>query len=190
MINAGGHYFQGWYTKDGTGDDWGARVEAFPYRINADTTLYARWANARKQDGSSPWFAFDLSGKLAESDKLNVTVRGWNEEVFFEFTPAVSGNYNLMFNDKADANNRYLSWFATYTGPLTAVREQEKNAEGQILVVIYSGSYALTGGNTYYFSIVLGGRVRSSASDTSGSKLLDDASANGRAHYSVWVAKV
>ena len=79
-----GVYFHGWYSVDGTASgEWGDMV-AFPYLFDGgeSVTLYARWENTRKQDGT-----MDIRGfELVEGQTVSVTMGASVSEVWFTFT--------------------------------------------------------------------------------------------------------
>ena len=79
-----GVYFHGWYSVDGTASgEWGDMV-AFPYLFDGgeSVTLYARWENTRKQDGTMDIWGFEL----VEGQTVSVTMGASVSEVWFTFT--------------------------------------------------------------------------------------------------------
>jgi len=79
-----GVYFHGWYSVDGTASgEWGDMV-AFPYLFDGgeSVTLYARWENTRKQDGTMDIWGFEL----VEGQSVSVTMGASVAEVWFTFT--------------------------------------------------------------------------------------------------------
>ncbi|MDR2500909.1 MAG: InlB B-repeat-containing protein, partial [Treponema sp.] len=81
--------FQGWYTGNGSGGDWGNRFTSAS-QVTADMTVYAKWGAAApttctvtfdSQDGSSPLSVTvnsgDTLGTLLQPAKAGNTFGGW-----------------------------------------------------------------------------------------------------------------
>ena len=138
-----GAYFHGWYSVDGTASgEWGDMV-AFPYLYDGgeSVTLYARWENTRKQDGT-----MDIWGlELVEGQTVSVTMGASVSVVWFTFTPEEDCMMKLggldgidywiyVLFDRTGMDMTQPDWWI-------AVPDMERNG------------YKLKGGVTYYIYV-------------------------------------
>ena len=138
-----GAYFHGWYSVDGTASgEWGDMV-AFPYLYDGgeSVTLYARWENTRKQDGT-----MDIWGlELVEGQTVSVTMGASVSVVWFTFTPEEDCMMKLGGLDGIDYWTYVLfdrtGMDMTQPDWWIAVPDMERNG------------YKLKGGVTYYIYV-------------------------------------
>ncbi|MDR0840685.1 MAG: InlB B-repeat-containing protein [Christensenellaceae bacterium] len=90
-----GYLFSGWFTQDGTGNNWGTEVTAATL-VPTQTahTLYAKWAIK-----TGYIVEYDSNGGTAVPDKQNV---GWNDAGLLPATPPTRGGYRLVGWDVSD----------------------------------------------------------------------------------------
>lgn len=138
-----GAYFHGWYSVDGTASgEWGDMV-AFPYLYDGgeSVTLYARWENTRKQDGTMDIWGFEL----VEGQTVSVTMGASVSVVWFTFTPEEDCVMKLGGLDEIDYWTYVLfdrtGMDMTQPDWWIAVPDMERNG------------YKLKGGVTYYIYV-------------------------------------
>ena len=138
-----GAYFHGWYSVDGTASgEWGDMV-AFPYLYDGgeSVTLYARWENTRKQDGTMDIWGFEL----VEGQTVSVTMGASVSVVWFTFTPEEDCMMKLGGLDGIDYWTYVLfdrtGMDMTQPDWWIAVPDMERNG------------YKLKGGVTYYIYV-------------------------------------
>ena len=107
ILSATGYRFEGWYTKDGTDDDWGE--EATPNSVlTANVTLYAKWVNATSEQ------------EFILSIKDYADAKGWTNSTKYDSDSIIiengiemkvtkTGKYTGTYNEKDEAWKIYQS---------------------------------------------------------------------------------
>lgn len=121
---ASGVSFGGWWTQDGTGGNWGTKVEKIDADTPNDLTLYARWNYTVTWDaanGSAPATESVLEGTMptapadpakAATAQYTYTFTGWSPVI-----SAVTGNVTYTAQYDATVNTYTITW-NNYNGTL------------------------------------------------------------------------
>lgn len=163
ILSATGYRFDGWYTKDGTGDDWGEKVT--PNAILTDNVnLYAKWVEASNEkeysltieeyknancwDNSNQYTTLNISG-----DKLTITVsttKGSNSGKYYddgkEWRMYQTENPTITLSSKLGTISKVTFTYNTKNNGVLVYDGKQYNTNEEI--TINASSMSFTVGNT------------------------------------------
>lgn len=143
-----GYSFDGWYTQDGTNDEWGTKFD-FTSTIDSSITLYAKWTK-----NSSEWctISFDTDGgaSIASTEQIYGS----------EYMLPIASKDGYSFGGWTDGTNTYVN---TYTVPsqatitLTALWDE---------IIVFDESISFESGTSHSFFKISGNTATNKGSAT------------------------
>lgn len=127
-----GYYFAGWYDNSGC---TGTSI-SYPYRTNANRTLYALWWNSPVHDGKCFATAYVLNA--AQNYTVNISIEG--QYAYYVFTPSVSGSYTVQTTGTGDTYGWLLN-----SSLVTIDQDDEDGVDSNFLITA-----TLEAGSSYY----------------------------------------